>query len=133
MNVPPADVAAVFETYPPVYRAKLLEIRAVIFQTATDAKVGDLTECLKWGQPSYLTAPKIGSTIRLGWSEKSPDRASVYFICHTDLVERFRDLYPDGFRFDANRVIYFTASDEIPAKPLSHCLSMALTYHRDKA
>lgn len=132
MNTPPADVAAVFATYPSAFRAKLMDIRELIFQAAADTKVGALNECLKWGQPSYLTTPKIGSTVRLGWSEKAPDRASVYFICHTNLVERFRELYPDSFRFDANRVIYFTATDDIPATDLSHCLSMALTYHRDK-
>lgn len=132
MNDLPRDVADVFASYPSSHRDKLMAIRALIFQTGIDAKIGKLTECLKWGQPSYLTAPKIGSTVRLGWSAKAPDRASVFFICHTNLVERFREIYPDSFRFDGNRTIYFEASDQIPETNLSHCLSMALAYHREK-
>lgn len=132
MSNMPAEVEAVFATFPSTARDKLNRIRSMIFHAAVDTKVGEITECLKWGQPSYLTAKNIGSTVRLGWSEITPDRVSVYFICNTNLVERFRDLYADQIQFNGNREIYFDLSDAIQETALTHCLSMALTYHRDK-
>jgi len=60
-------VAAVFQAYPPKVRAKLMDLRELVFGVAeaTDG-VGPLDETLKWGQPSYLTAATgSGSTIRL--------------------------------------------------------------------
>ncbi|MEE9455199.1 MAG: DUF1801 domain-containing protein [Paracoccaceae bacterium] len=125
-------VDAIFSTYPPPARAKIMELRSLILTTATAENVGEIEETLRWGQPSYLTAPKIGSTIRLGWSKKSPDRVSVYFICTTRLVGRFHDIYPDTFTYDSGRAIHFTLSEKIPATELSHCFAIALTYHRNK-
>jgi hypothetical protein len=62
-------VAAAFSIFPAGVRARLLEVRELIFETAADIKgVGPLTETLKWGEPAYLTqATGSGSTIRLGW------------------------------------------------------------------
>lgn len=125
-------VEAVFATYPAPARAKIIEIRALILATAKAENVGEIEETLKWQQPSYLTAPRIGSTIRLGWSEKTPGRVSVYFICTTHLVDHFQDIYPDIFTYDSGRVIHIDLSETIPKTELSHCLAMALTYHRNK-
>lgn len=132
MNAVSKDVAAVFASFPPPAQAKLMEIRLMIYEVAKSENVGPLNETLKWGQPSYLTAPKIGSTVRLGWSEKNPDSVSAYFICTTHLVDRFREIYPNSFEFIANREIRFDLSAPLPEKELSHCLAMALTYHRNK-
>ena len=132
MTAIPANVEIVFATYPAPARSKLMEFRGLILATAKAENVGEITETLKWGQPSYLTAPKIGSTIRLGWSEKTPERVSVYFICTTHLVDRFRDIYPDTFTYDSGRVIHFDLTETIPETEFSHCLAMALTYHRNK-
>ncbi len=129
----PSDVEATFATYPDRIRDKLLSIRDMIMSAAKDTNVGALTETLKWGQPAYLTAPKTGSTIRLGWSSKHPDRASVFFICHTHLVDRFREIYPDSFNYVDNRELFFHETDTIPETELGHCLAMALTYHRNKS
>ena len=63
----PADVAAAFSGFPASVRARLLEVRDLIFETAVAIEgVGPLTETLKWGEPAYLTlATGSGSTIRL--------------------------------------------------------------------
>ncbi len=62
----PAGVAAAFSVFPDRVRARLLEVRDLIFETAASAGgVGPLTETLKWGEPAYLTeATGSGSTIR---------------------------------------------------------------------
>lgn len=132
MTAIPAQVEAIFATYPAAARTKIMELRGLILATAKTENVGNIEETLKWGQPSYLTPPKIGSTIRLGWSEKNPNRASTYFTCTTHLVDRFCDIYPDRFTYDSGRVIHFDLSETIPETEFSHCLAMALTYHRNK-
>ena len=123
-------VAAVFDSYPKATRQRLLALRKLIFDTAARTNgVGELEETLKWGQPSYLTtATKSGSTIRIDGIKGNDTRYAVYFICHTNLVERFRELYPAALRFEGNRAIVLDVKEPIPAEELSHCIAMALTY-----
>jgi Domain of unknown function (DU1801) len=127
-------VAAVFDSYPPAVRAKLLAIRKLIFDTARRTEgVGSLTETLKWGQPSYLTVEtKSGSTIRVDKIKGSDRRCAIYFHCQTSLVETFRALYPSTLRFEGNRSIVLEADEDLPTDALAHCIAMALTYHLSK-
>ena len=128
------NVADVLKTYPAAVRPKLLALRKLIFETAAETDgVGPVTETLKWGEPAYLTeASKSGTTVRIAWKAKSPKQYAMYFHCQTNLVDTFRALFPDEFTYDGNRAIVFEQSDAVPEKPLSHCIAMALTYHRDK-
>jgi Domain of unknown function (DU1801) len=129
----PADVAAVFDAYPADIRSKLIAVRRLIFATAgTIENLEPVEETLKWGEPAYLTKAKTGSTIRLGWKRSAPERCAVYFHCKTTLVGTFRTLFADEFAFEGNRALLLQPSDPLPEKPLSACLAMALTYHRDK-
>jgi hypothetical protein len=111
----------------------LLALRRLIFDTAdTTEGVGALEETLKWGQPSYLTTEsKSGSTIRIDQVKAEAGRYAVYFHCQTDLVETFRELYPD-LRYDGNRSILLDAGEKLPEKALRHCVALALTYHARK-
>jgi hypothetical protein len=128
----PADVAAAFAAFPERVRARLLEVRDLIFETAADIEgVGPLTETLKWGEPAYLTeATRSGSTIRLGWFRSSARECAVLFNCRTTLVDDFRERFPAVFAYAKNRAILLDARDPLPKAPLSTCLGMALTYHR---
>jgi hypothetical protein len=128
----PADVAAVFSAFPAGVRARLLEVRDLIFQTAAFIEgVGPLTETLKWGEPAYLTETTgSGSTIRLGWLRSSERACAVLFNCRTTLVDDFRSQFPDVFAYEKNRAVLFDAREPLPKAPLSTCLGMALTYHR---
>ena len=126
-------VAAAFEAYPPKIRAKLLRLRKLILDTArrTDG-VGPVTETLKWGEPAYLTeATKSGSTIRLGWKQKTPGQLGIYFNCNTTLVDTFRTLFPE-LAYEGNRAIVFQANDTLPVDDLCECFAAALTYHMRK-
>lgn len=130
----PDDVAAVFESYPPVLRARLLALRHLIFETASETEgVGEIDEALRWGEPSYLTPEtKSGSTVRLNRVKGTKDRYAVYFKCTTTLVESFREMYPSLFTFSGNRAISFHVDDPVPTSELSHCIALALRYHLDK-
>jgi hypothetical protein len=127
-------VAEVFKGYPPALRAKLLALRRLIFETARRTEgVGRLDETLKWGQPSYLTPETgSGSTIRIDRVKGSETRYAVYLHCQTDLVERFRALYPETLRFEGNRAIVLDTKAPLPAEALRHCIGLALTYHQRK-
>lgn len=122
----PAKVEAVFRSYAPRLRARLLRLRQIILKTAAKMDgVGALEETLKWGQPSYVA--KGGSTIRIDQVKGEPGRYALYFICHTDLVATFRELYPE-LDYGGNRSIAFGVGEKIPEDALRHCISLALNY-----
>jgi hypothetical protein len=126
-------VEAVFDAYPKPVKARLLALRRLILDTAkTTRGVGALEETLKWGQPSYLTPEtKSGSTIRIDQIKPEPGHYAVYFHCQTNLVETFRELYPE-LRYGGNRSILLDAQDKLPETALRHCVALALTYHLGK-
>jgi hypothetical protein len=127
-------VAAIFDGYPENVRPKLLFLRELIFDTASEIKgVGKLEETLRWGEPSYLTAEsRSGSMVRIN-AKGSQGRYAIYFHCQTNLVETFRDRYSDSFTFEKNRAIIFEHGDAVPVEELRHCISLALTYHRERS
>jgi hypothetical protein len=126
-------VDAVFDAYPRPVKAKLLALRRLILDTAkTTNGVGLVEETLKWGQPSYLTPEtKSGSTIRIDQVKADAGQYAVYFHCQTNLVETFRELYPE-LRYGGNRCILLDAEDKVPEAALRHCVALALTYHLGK-
>lgn len=131
-------VKAVFQSYPLEIKEKLLDLRELIFVVAekTDG-VGELSELLKWGQPSYLTlSSKSGSTIRIDWLKTKQNSGKgqygIFFHCQTNLVETFKTLFPTQFKYEGSRCIVFGLDDEIPTKELSYCIELGLTYHLTK-
>jgi hypothetical protein len=119
-----------FESYPHDVYVQLNCIRELIISIAQKDGIEDLMETLKWGEPSYTS--KIGSTVRFDWKPKDPEQYCVYFNCKTTLVETFKELYGDIFRYDGNRAIIFELGNEIPVKELSHCISLSLRYKKIK-
>jgi len=124
------EMAHKFAQYPPQAKAALLQLRLIILEVAALESVSDFTETLKWGQPSYLA--KNASTVRIDWSEKDPEHYRLYFICNTKLIATFKELYPNTFKYENNRVIAFDLSQTLPIAALKHCLSIALRYHKVK-
>lgn len=127
----PDPVAAALARYPAPVRARLLEIRDLIFAVATETTgVGPLTETLRWGEPAYLTeATKSGTTIRLGSVRSAPRSCAVLFNCRTRLVETFRMQFSDDFAFSGNRATIVAAEGPWARASLATCLRAALTYH----
>jgi hypothetical protein len=128
-----AAVMATFDAYPKQVRSKLLALRKLILNTAKTTKgVGALEEALKWGQPSYLTSEsKSGSTVRIDQVKSVPGQYAVYFHCQTNLVDTFREQYPE-LKYGGNRAILLDAADKLPEAELRHCVALALTYHLRK-
>jgi Domain of unknown function (DU1801) len=128
------QVAAVFENYPQEIKNKLLSLRQLILDVAAETEgVGTVEETLKWHQPAYLTTEsKSGSLIRVDQIKSEPTKYAMYFHCQTTLVDTFKEMFKHDFKFEKNRAIVFDQADKIPTAKLRHCISMALTYHRDK-
>ena len=106
----------------------------MIFETAEESiEVGNISETLKWGQPSYLTSePKSGTTIRLDQIKSDDGKFALYLHCQTSLIESYREIFQNKLKFEDNRAIIFDISEEIPEEELKICISMAQRYHLDK-
>jgi len=119
-----------FASYPEDISVLLNRIRDLIFTVAKQDGISDITETLKWGEPSYIS--KIGSTIRFDWKAKYPDQYCIYFNCKTTLIETFKEVYSDTFTYEENRAIIFKKEQTVPFKELAHCISMSLRYKKIK-
>jgi len=127
------EVAAKFDTYPAYVRRKLLALRDLVFRTAAATQgVGEIEESLKWGEPAYATKNKSGSAVRMDWKKNDPRHYAMYFHCQTNLVETFRTLFPNDFKFEGNRALVFSLDEKIPRDSLAMCIAASLTYHLKK-
>lgn len=104
------------------------QLKALICKVAADTPdIGPLEESLKWGEQSFTPVKRnVGSSVRI--QPRSDGAAALMFICHTNLVEEFRGLYPDAFNYEGNRAIVLSGEDEPDREALSHCIALALTY-----
>ena len=104
------------------------DLRSLIHRVAAATpEIGSLEESLKWGEQSFTPVKRnVGSSVRI--SERKDGSLALMFICHTNLVDEFRDLYPDALTYEGNRAILL-ASDAAPDREaLEHCIALALTY-----
>ena len=117
-----------FESYPKEIKTKMEHLRELILETATEIEsIEEIEETLKWGEPSYIV--KKGSTIRMDWKEKNPNQYALYFNCSTSLVETYKAVCGDLFKYEKNRAILFDLNEDVPNKEIKDCIEMALKYH----
>ena len=126
------DALSVINAYPKHVSDKLLFLRQLILDSANEVEsLNTLEETLKWREPSYIA--KKGSTIRIDWKPKKPEQYAIYFKCTSKLVETFRAVYGDLFKYENNRAILFSFDDKVPENPLKNCIKAALQYHTVKS
>jgi hypothetical protein len=123
------EVEKKIQLYPALAQTKFHELRSLVFAVAGENSISPIEETLKWGQPSYIS--KSGSTIRIDWSPKTPQNIYVFFNCKTTLVETFKEIFFDDFKFQTNRAIVLELDELLPHE-LKTCFLMALNYHRLK-
>ena len=127
-QVMPPPVSEAYAAFPDAARRVLLAVREQVFAAAEgDARIGALTETLKWGEPAYLTrATRSGSTLRLGVTRASG--APVIFVnCRTMLVAEVRDRCGGAFRYEGTRGIVLTNAFDRAA--VRHVAWLVLTHH----
>ncbi|MEM6361808.1 MAG: DUF1801 domain-containing protein [Bacteroidota bacterium] len=124
-------VEQLLDSYPIQAKDKLLQLKKLILDTADETDgLEKLMETTKWGEPSYVT--KTGSTIRMDWKEKTPDKYYLFFICNTELVNTFKLIFGDELQYEGNRAIVLELKDPMPSSALKRCIALALQYHRVK-
>ncbi|MGI9407189.1 MAG: DUF1801 domain-containing protein [Hyphomicrobiaceae bacterium] len=138
MKPPPIidpDVKAVFAGHDPATRKTLKTLRATIYAAAVSAPdIGPLTETLKWGQLSYHPEkPRVGTTVRIDRSSNPEAAAALFVPCQTNLLETFRNRYPDTFTYAGKRAIELDHNWQDRTAELQHCIALALSYHLCKA
>ncbi len=123
-----------FDNYPDHIRPKMESLRELIYDVAASTDgVGKLEETLKWGEPAFLTSQtKSGTTIRIDWRPKNPDKLAMYVNCNTSLITTFRAMFADELEFEGNRAVLFPVDKPLPRKRLTICIQMVLRYHLDK-
>jgi hypothetical protein len=123
-------VKAVLDSYPQDMLPRLEDLRADIISVAKAMPgVGGIEETLKWGQPAYRPLrPRTGTTVRIGPYD-SEGRYALFVPCQTSLIDDFKRLYRDRFRYGGKRAIVFEAGEIPDVVPLRHCIALALTYH----
>jgi len=120
--------------FPQKAKEKLLSIRGLILDEAENSpEIGELEETLKWGEPSYLTKKsKSGTTIRIDWKENNPDELGFFVNCKTTLLDQYRSMFPEVFRYEGERAVWIQLNEPLPEFELRECIKMALRYHLDK-
>ncbi|MEM9438447.1 MAG: DUF1801 domain-containing protein [Pseudomonadota bacterium] len=128
---PSGEVAAAFQAMPAKSRELLLRVRSLIAAEAEAEDVGDVSECLKWGQPSYVTArPKTGTTLRLACTAKG--EPALFTHCQSGVMEAFRQFTPASIRIDGNRAAVLSLGEPLPKAAVAQLVRLALTYHSAK-
>ena len=123
-------VQAAFAAFPPDARARLLELRGLVFEVADSLPgIGPIEESLRWGQPAYLTSStRAGTTVRLGCRPDAPEHYSMFVHCQTSLIDGIRGAFPE-LDCVGNREVRFETAKPVPAIA-GECIAMALTYHK---
>ncbi|MEP4248592.1 hypothetical protein [Tateyamaria sp.] len=119
--------------WPEPARRHFLAARGIILDVSETAQIGPLNESLKWGQPAWRPRrPRIGVTLRLDWSDKTPDRLMAFVDCKTDLADQMSTRFPGKFENDGRRALAFDLKAPLPGDAIAQLAQFAFTYYRLK-
>ncbi|TGM02121.1 hypothetical protein [Leptospira jelokensis] len=123
------EVLEYYYNLSPAMLDKLMEIRVWIYELSkSDNRIGMIQECLKWGEPSFLTPiTKSGSTLRM--AKVNDNTFALYFNCKTTIAKEIAMEFPE-FNCDGKRALFFPINQKLPKTKLTLCLKKALLYHK---
>jgi hypothetical protein len=128
--IPPINdptVQIVFDAFPKPAQDGALVLRGLIFETAADLPdVSLLTECLRWGQPSYITP--IGSALRIGIPKHGA--FALFAHCQSTIISQIEQTFGNDFCIEGNRAVLFDTTEDIQPNKLRLLIEHALTYKR---
>lgn len=122
-------IQTAFDAFPPETQSGAMALRALIFQTAKGISgMPAPTECLRWGQPAYITP--IGSTLRIGIPKSGG--FALYAHCQSTIISQFAQTFGMDFQVEGNRAVLFQNKHDIQPEKLRLMIEHALTYKRKK-
>lgn len=126
---PSEEVSSYYFNLTPMMLEKFMEIRNWIYELSEkDQRIGEIEECLKWGEPSFLTPKtKSGSTIRI--AKVNEFEFALYFNCKTTIAKEIAMEFPE-WNCDGKRALYFSVTKKLSKPKLIVCLKKALLYHK---
>lgn len=129
--IPSEPLTSYYFNLTPVMLDKVMEIRNWIYEISqSNDQIGEIEECLKWGQPSFLTPKtKSGSTIRIG--KVNDSEYALYFNCKTTIAQEIAIEFPE-LKCDGKRALYFAIDQKLSKTKVIVCLKKALLYHKRK-
>lgn len=132
IKFPSEEVSSYYFNLTAVMFDLFMEIRTWIYElSVADEKIGEIEECLKWGEPSFLTPKtKSGSTIRM--AKVNEFEFALYFNCNTTIAKEIAMEFPE-LNCDGRRALYLSVSKKLPKSKLIVCLKKALLYHKRKS
>ncbi|XDD54156.1 hypothetical protein AB3N62_17070 [Leptospira sp. WS4.C2] len=130
--IPSEPLTSYYFNLTPVMLNKVMEIRNWIYEISqSNDQIGEIEECLKWGQPSFLTPKtKSGSTIRIG--KVNDSEYALYFNCKTTIAQEIAIEFPE-LKCDGKRALYFAIDQKLSKTKVIVCLKKALLYHKRKS
>eukprot|EP00750_Incisomonas_marina_P016555 INCI19173.1.p1 GENE.INCI19173.1~~INCI19173.1.p1 ORF type:complete len:135 (-),score=5.25 INCI19173.1:192-596(-) len=128
-KIPDPAVRAAYAAFPEPQRSMALGLRALVLEVAAETpQAGALTEALKWGQPSFLTAEtKSGTTLRIGLTKAG--EVGMFAHCATTVVSDYASRFPGLDRIDGKRGVLFASGVDIVPERLRVLIRHGLTYH----
>ncbi|MGE8720984.1 DUF1801 domain-containing protein [Leptospira terpstrae] len=130
--IPSESLSSYYFNLSPVMLDKFMEIRNWIYEISqANDQIGEIEECIKWGQPSFLTPiTKSGSTIRIG--KVNDAEFALFFNCKTTIAQEIAIEFPE-LKCDGKRALYFAANQKLAKTKVISCLQKALLYHKRKS
>ena len=105
----------------------------MVRDVADHADLGPITESLKRGQPAWRAdRPHTGTTLRVWWDARAPDRIDCLVDCKTLIAARVHERFPDSFATDARRRLTVDLRAERDMGALECVAHLSLAYHRLK-
>ena len=124
-----AEIQTAYDAFPPAVKSGTMALRTLIYETAKGISgLAAPTECLRWGQPSYITP--IGSTLRIGIPKSGG--FALYAHCQSTIISQFAQGFGADFQIEGNRAVLFQSKDDIQPEKLRLMIEHALTYKRKK-
>lgn len=104
--------------------AKVLDQLRELILTQAQVLSVEVDECLRWGQPSYISP--VGSMLRLGISKSG--HPAIFAHCQTTIIADFAAEFGSDFQIEGNRAITFPTPDAVQADKLCLMIAHALRY-----
>lgn len=122
------EIQTVFDAAPDAAKEGMLCLRELIFEVAGGLpEIGDVTETLRWGQPSYVTSRRAGASLRLGVPKTGG--FALYTHCQTSLIADFSTAFPNADKVEGTRAIHFDDVSQVDAARHGMLIRAILTYH----